>query len=173
MIAVLRRTGSLLAAVVAAFLALSIAVPAAHAWDYKLIRNGEDIWFQDVCLEVDNASWTVGASVTVDWCTQNGMHQMWIPVDPNDDDYRQLKVQHTGLCLDVKAASAADGAQIVQNTCSSSRPSQQWTFVYKSYNRYLIVNRLSGKCLDKSGNNVVLWGCHGWAWQQWANPVSS
>lgn len=173
MISVLRRTGALLAAVMAAFVAMSVVAPTAGAWEYKLIRNGEQNWFQDVCLEVDGAVNARDAAVTVDWCTRNGMHQMWIPADFNNGtDYRQLKVQLNGYCLDVRNASAADGAQIVVNPCDSTKPSQQWSFVQRDSGKYLYVNRLSGKCLDKSGSNVVIWGCHGWSWQQWSTPYN-
>jgi Ricin-type beta-trefoil lectin domain-like len=60
--------------------------------------------------------------------------------------------------------------------CSPTRPSQsqQWKFVYRSYANglsfYEVVARHSGKCLDKSGWNVIQWNCHGGDWQQWSRP---
>jgi hypothetical protein len=80
----------------------------------------------------------------------------------------RIRSGQTGMCLDIRGATAADGAQVVVNPCRATyTPSQHWRIVDKSPGFELYINRLSGKCLDKSGSNVVQWGCHGWDWQQW------
>ena len=97
----------------------------------------------------------------------------WTPV-ATSDGFVQLKVAHTGQCLEVAGGQYTDGAQVEQQPCTANRPQQQWRFVYKSWsngqNFYEIVARHSGKCLDKSGWNVIQWNCHGGDWQQWTYP---
>ena len=164
-----RRTGSLFAVLATAFaLLVSVGASPALAWDATQMRNAQQEWFNNVCLEVDNASTSTNAAVTVDWCTQGGHHQLWTREDISNG-WMMLRVKHTGQCLDVKYMSAADGTQIVQNTCNVNRLSQHWRFDWAS-EQYTVLNKYTGKCLDKSGWNVVLWGCHGWEWQQWTRP---
>jgi endoglucanase len=90
--------------------------------------------------------------------------------------YYQLKVAHSGKCLDVLGNANTDGAQVVQNPCAYNGGDwgQQWRFVQTSYANgkwyYEVVARHSGKCLDKSGWNVIQYNCHGGDWQQWSRP---
>jgi hypothetical protein len=75
-----RRTGSLFAVLAtASALLVSVGASPALAWDATQMRNAQQEWFNDVCLEVDDASTAGGAPVTVDWCTQGGHHQLWTP----------------------------------------------------------------------------------------------
>jgi hypothetical protein len=163
----LRRAGVLVAAALLFALTAVAGAPAASANGGWQIWNKQQSWFQNLCLEVDNASTAANSNVTVDWCTHGGLHQEWY-VEGVGSGFFRIRSGQTGMCLDIRGATAADGAQVVVNPCRATyTPSQHWRIVDKSPGFELYINRLSGKCLDKSGSNVVQWGCHGWDWQQW------
>ena len=180
MVTTVRRRGSVLAALLLAFaFALSlVASPAQAASPY--IENKERPWLSGpVCLEIDQARAWDNAAATVEWCDQYGMSMQWTATYVSYDGagmYYQLKVAHSGKCLDVYGNANTDGARVVQNPCALNGGdwAQQWRFVQKSYANgkwyYEIVARHSGKCLDKSGWNVVQYNCHGGDWQQWSRP---
>lgn len=172
-----RRRGTVLAALLLAFaFALSLVASPAQAASPR-IENKERPWLSGpVCLEIDQARGWNGAPAAVEWCSYNGMQMQWSATYVGYDGaglYYQLKVAHSGKCLDAGDANT-DGTQVMQNTCNSGDWSQQFRFVRKSWanNQYYyeIVARHSGKCLDKSGWNVVQWNCHGADWQQWSRP---
>jgi hypothetical protein len=170
-----RRTGSILAAVLSALLfavTLMAASPAQAAGSAQIENKERGFLAGPACLEIDYARYWDGANASVDWCDQYGLQMQWTAL-PVSDGYVQLRVSHTGKCLDVRNSAYTDGADVIQRSCSSSL-SQQWRFVYMSYangrNFYEVVARHSGKCLDKSGWNVVQWNCHGADWQQWSRP---
>ena len=171
------RKSSLLTALLGALLVaftLIAASPAQAAGSAQVENKERGFLAGPACLEIDYARYYSGASAAVDWCDQNGLQMQWTAVPVADGSgFVQLKVAHSGMCLDVRSGSYTDGAQIIQNYCSSSQ-SQQWRFVYQSWangkNFYEVVARHSGKCLDKSGWNVVQWNCHGADWQQWSRP---
>jgi hypothetical protein len=176
-ITVVRRTGSALAALVAALTlaAFVLAAAPADAAGYAQIQNKEHgLFVGPACLDIVNASGATGAKAGVEWCDHYGMHEEWIALPVGDGSgFVQLKVHHSGLCLEVYGGQYSDGAQVVQFPCLPNRPQQQWAFVYKSWdynNFYEVVARHSGKCLDKSGWNVIQWNCHGGDWQQWTRP---
>jgi hypothetical protein len=170
-----RRRGSTLAAVFTAFLLglTLLAVSPAQAASGQMQNKERGFLAGPACLEIDYARYYAGANAAVDWCDQNGLQMQWTAV-PTTDGYVQLRVAHSGQCLDVRYGAYTDGAQVVQMPCSGSY-SQQWKFIYMSWanglNFYELVARHSGKCLDKSGWNVVQWNCHGGDWQQWSRPV--
>jgi hypothetical protein len=176
-ITAVRRTGSALAAVLAA-LTLAFFVMAAapaNAAGYAQIQNKERGLFSGpACLDIVNASGYSGAGAAVEWCDHYGMNEEWTALPVSDGSgFVQLKVHHSGMCLEVYGGQYTDGAQVVQNPCAG-RQSQQWKFVWQSWangaSYYEVVARHSGKCLDKSGWNVIQWNCHGGDWQQWSNP---
>jgi hypothetical protein len=175
-----RRRGSLLVALLTAFaflLSLVAASPASAAGGTR-IENKERPWLSGpVCLEINEARGWNDAAAAVEWCSYNGLQMQWTATYVGFDGagaYYQLRVAHSGKCLDVYGNANTDGAQVVQNTCYSGDWAQQWRFVQKSYANgkyyYEIVARHSGKCLDKSGWNVVQYNCHGADWQQWSRP---
>jgi hypothetical protein len=175
-----RRTGSVLAALVAVLTlaVLAVATAPARAANHSQMQNKERPWFSGpVCLEIDNARYTSGSAATVEWCDQRGLQMEWSAVPVTGTGYVQLKVAHTGMCLDVSGGQYTEGAQVVQAYCQAGRQSQEWKFVWKSWANgmayYEVVARHSGKCLDKSGWNVVQWNCHGGDWQQWSRPVNA
>jgi|1186.fasta_scaffold38253_2 hypothetical protein len=172
-----RRRGRLLVALLTALafaLPLAATSPASAIYGTKMENKGRGFLAGPACLEIDYARAYSGAAATVDWCSNYGNNMQWIPLPAADGSgFVRLQVVHSGQCLDVKDGAYTDGAQIVQMPCSSSS-SQQWKFVKMSWaddqNFYEVVARHSGKCLDKSGWNVVQWNCHGADWQQWTRP---
>jgi hypothetical protein len=171
-----RRPASVLSVLLAAltFAVFVLAASPAQAAGRQM-ENKERGWFAGpACLEIDYGRSYTGARAAVDWCDQNGLHMQWTAV-PTTDGYVQLKVAHTGQCLEVSGGAYTDGTQVVQYPCTANRPQQQWQFIYKSWSNgqyfYEVVARHSGKCLDKSGWNVVQWNCHGGDWQQWSKPA--
>jgi arabinogalactan endo-1,4-beta-galactosidase len=176
-----RRRGSLLVAILTALaFALSLAVASPASAASPQMENKERPWLSGpVCLEIDNARAWDNADATVDWCSNYGNNMQWTATYVGYDGaglYYQLKVAHSGKCLDVLGNANTDGAQVVQNPCASNGGdwAQQWRFVQKSYANgkyyYEVVARHSGKCLDKSGWNVIQYNCHGGDWQQWSRP---
>ncbi|MCW2635674.1 MAG: putative carbohydrate-binding protein [Blastococcus sp.] len=177
-----RRRGSLLVTLLTALafaLSLVVASPASAAGAQR-IENKERPWLSGpVCLEIDYARAYDNADATVDWCSNNGNNMQWTATYAGYDGagmYYQLKVAHSGKCLDVLGNANTDGAQVVQNPCAYNGGDwgQQWRFVQTSYANgkwyYEVVARHSGKCLDKSGWNVIQYNCHGGDWQQWSRP---
>jgi hypothetical protein len=72
-------------------------------------------------------------------------------------------VDHDGKCLDMNKASKKNGAAAQQWACDK-KPQQNWdlkSILVKGFQYYLIVNRVSGKCLSilnddtNSGGAVV------------------
>jgi hypothetical protein len=174
-----RRTGSLVAALLAALtftVFVVAAAPAQAALLHTQIQNKERGFLAGpACLEIDNARYWNNAYASVDWCDQYGLQMEWKMLPLNDGSgFVQLQVAHSGQCLEVNGGQYSDGAQVVQYPCLPGRSQQQWKFVYKSWangmNFYEIVARHSLKCLDKSGWNVIQWNCHGADWQQWSLP---
>ncbi len=174
------RRGSLLVTLLTALafaLSLAVASPASAAADPRM-ENKERGWgVGPVCLEIDQAVGTTNSPAAVEWCSYNGLQMQWKATYMGYDgagSYYQLKASHSNLCLDVRNNSNDNGAQVVQNSCQAGDWGQQFRFVYKSYANgksfYTVVARHSGKCLDKSGWNVVQWDCHGNDWQQWSRP---
>jgi hypothetical protein len=176
------RRGSLLVPLLTALafaLSLVLAAPASAAGGNRMENLQRPPFSGPVCLEIDQARGESEAPAAVEWCSYNGLQMQWTASYVGYDGaglYYQLKVVHSGKCLDVRGNATTDGAQIVQNTCAlhGGDWGQQWRFVQKSHANgkdfFQVVARHSGKCLDKSGWNVVQWNCHSGPWQQWSRP---
>ena len=115
------------------------------------------------------------------WRCVGADNQLWrlepLTTDGVPNGWYQVRVLHTDMCLDVAYRGTYDGADVIQGSCIEPIEPMPWT----SYNQhwrlariggyYQLVNRYSGKCLDKTGSgDVVQWTCgdsNKW-WQQWS-----
>lgn len=167
-----RSRGLVPALLTALLLALSVVLAAPAGAAGQQIENRERGFMAGpACLQVDRGRTWNNAAVTVEWCSHRSQHMNWTAVDTGGGWY-QLRPKHvSGMCLAVRSGLHANGTQVVQEHCSGAAH-QQWKFVAASWSGdfHEVVARHSGKCLDKSGWNVVQWDCHGGHWQHWSRP---
>jgi Ricin-type beta-trefoil lectin domain-like len=174
MIAAVRRTGSLFAAVLALLVGLTLASagPAGAAPMYSKMENRERPWFSGpVCLNMYAGSQSDYAHGVVEWCSANYVQQQWFAVAvPGAPGYYFLKNARSDKCLEVAGGQHADGRFTMQFTCSTDRPHQHWKFVDTWNGWYEVVNRNSGKCLTNADWKALQYNCDGSHRQQWTRP---
>ncbi len=101
------------------------------------------------CLDIYRSGW--GFNNAVEWnCTQ-AANQQW-DITSVGDGFVTLKGASTQACLNVTWSSNQSGANVIQWSCANNRASQQWKVVPKG-NKYQIVARHSGLCLDAPSNS--------------------
>jgi cytolethal distending toxin subunit A len=175
MIAVIRRTVSLLAVVVALLVGLTLASAgsAGAAPLYDEMENRERPWFSGpVCLNMYAGSQSDYAHGVVEWCSAHYVQQQWYAVAvPGAPGYYYVKNARSNKCLEVAGGLYADGQHTIQYTCSTDRPHQHWKFVPINWgNWYEVVNRNSGKCLTNRDWKALQFNCDGTTKQHWTAP---
>jgi hypothetical protein len=124
------------------------------------------------CLAVVAASLNHAAVVNVAPC-YGGYEQQW-RLRAVDAGYFQVVARHSGMCLDVAYRRADNNAGIVQASCADPALTTSWNQHWKlertpGYYRLRPRHTYDTKCLNKSGNSVVLYDCmpsYDW-WDQW------
>jgi hypothetical protein len=126
------------------------------------------------CLEIKGGSSVAGDAAGAGTCNLAALNQQW-DIEPTSDGYHQIVVKHTPvkMCLNVGWASLDNGQAVGQYPCGKNNEwlNDQWRIVHVGDNQHLIVARHSGKCLDKAGNDIVQWACHGRTWQRWVTSL--
>jgi alpha-galactosidase len=114
------------------------------------------------CVDVDNASTTVGAAVLL-WDCHTAANQLWT-------SWSGGEVRVFGnMCLDAENQGTANGTRVITWSCNG-QANQRWTFNADGSVR----NVHSGLCLDAdlagtaNGTRLVLWTCNGQPNQSWA-----
>ncbi|GAA3629198.1 RICIN domain-containing protein [Microlunatus ginsengisoli] len=172
-----RTAARALLTTIAAIMLLLAVGPQAQAVvvpdDYYQVVNHQT----GECLDVWGASPAHAANVGV-WRCVGADNQLWHlePLTTNDtpNGWYRVRVLHTDMCLDVAYRGTYNGADVIQGTCMDPTPqtsyNQHWRLA-RIGGYYQLVNRYSGKCLDKTGSgDVVQWACGDstkW-WQQWS-----
>jgi hypothetical protein len=74
---------------------------------------------------------------------------------------------HSGKCLDVSSDGRSKGSTLVQADCDATRLSQYFRFYQATSDRYQVISRASGLCVDVAGASAVngaqylIWDCLG------------
>ncbi|MFE9023879.1 RICIN domain-containing protein [Streptomyces sp. NPDC007808] len=166
-----RLTGLAAAGAVATTAILVTGAPPASAGilpGYHQIMNHQS----KECLDVTGAATYNGAEVKI-WRCVNADNQRWSP-EPVSNGQSKLRVAHTGKCLSVQwSGSDGYGSNVVQDDCNDPRTSL-WRFGDEGNGWSSIVTQRPdthggplAMCLDKSGGDVTVWGCHSPWWQEW------
>jgi hypothetical protein len=185
MASIKRRSGwsMLLAAGFTLLLGVAFAAPAAALpADSVQVINRQMDFFQtrQACLTVgnnDQGMLFAGEFVRVWDCAssdESSHAQAWVATRIGGTDTEPILTLSPAasprLCLDVRGASRDNGAQLQVWTCTPPNGAQQFQIVRlpdSTVAYFLLRNVNSGKCLDKSGANVVQYDCWAPWWQQW------
>jgi endoglucanase len=111
------------------------------------------------CLEVQGGNIDNSAQVQLWDCDGTKLHREWYMQEVQPGWWHIWNAK-SGKCLNVQGASTKNSAKIIQYSCQGvSKFNDQWELRYiqpgDNGDLYLIINRLSNKCLNVQGASTA------------------